>query len=150
MLKSWNINASNSRRTLSTVISARYRSNRRFQMNHRLATALGVAALAIVLTAIFLAPTVTAGQVKEGVNAVTIAAPKTNAKPWVLKKTPDGQPDLQGYWTNNSIIPLQRPNGVTKEFYTQEEFLAKAKQQGTQDAQHNWRCALRLHSIWSG
>src|SRR5712671_3221297 len=135
MLKSWNINASNSRRTLSTVISARYRSNRRFQMNHRLATALGVAALAIVLTAIFLAPTVTAGQVKEGVNAVTIAAPKTNAKPWVLKKTPDGQPDLQGYWTNNSIIPLQRPNGVTKEFYTQEEFLAKAKQQGTQDDQ---------------
>src|SRR5882724_5988125 len=125
MLKSWNINASNSRRTQSTVISARYRLNRRFQMNHqmnhRLATVLGAAALAIALVVLFVAPSVTAGQVKEGVNAVTIAAPKTNAKPWVLKKTPDGQPDLQGYWTNNSIIPLQRPNGVTKEFYTQEE-----------------------------
>jgi hypothetical protein len=69
------------------------------------------------------------------VNAVTIATAKANAKPWVLGKTPDGQPDLQGYWTNNSIIPLQRPNGVTKEFYTQEEFLARAKQQGTQDDQ---------------
>ena len=27
-------------------------------------------------------------------------------------------PDLQGYWTNNSYTPLERPNGVTKEFYT--------------------------------
>jgi hypothetical protein len=105
------------------------------RMNQRLATVLGAAALAIMVAAIFVAPSVTVGQVKEGVNAVTIATAKANAKPWVLGKTPDGQPDLQGYWTNNSIIPLQRPNGVTKEFYTQEEFLARAKQQGTQDDQ---------------
>ena len=103
------------------------------RMNHRLATALGVAALAIVLTVIFLAPSVTAGQVKQGVNAVTIASAKPANKPWTLAKTPDGVPDLQGYWTNNSIIPLERPTNVTKEFYTQEEFLARAKQQGVTD-----------------
>src|SRR5438094_2190597 len=35
--------------------------------------------------------------------------------------TPDGQPDLQGFWTNSTYTPLQRPKGVTKEFYTPEE-----------------------------
>jgi hypothetical protein len=102
-------------------------------MNHRLATVLGIATLAIALTVILLVPSVTTGQVKSGTNAVTVAALKTNSKPWVLSKTPDGQPDLQGYWTNNSIVPLQRAANVTKEFYTQEEFLALAKQQGTRD-----------------
>jgi hypothetical protein len=36
-------------------------------------------------------------------------------------RTPDGQPDLQGFWTNSTYTPLERPNGVTKEFYTPEE-----------------------------
>ena len=26
-----------------------------------------------------------------------------------LPRTSDGQPDLQGYWTNNTVVPLQRP-----------------------------------------
>src|SRR6266850_1335341 len=42
------------------------------------------------------------------------------AKKWTAK-TPDGQPDLQGYWTNSTYTPLQRPQGVTKEFYSAEE-----------------------------
>jgi hypothetical protein len=33
-------------------------------------------------------------------------------------RTPDGQPDLSGYWTNTSSTPLERPKNVTKEFYT--------------------------------
>ncbi len=36
-------------------------------------------------------------------------------------RTPDGQPDLSGYWTNASYTPLQRPKNVTKEFYTPAE-----------------------------
>ena len=36
-------------------------------------------------------------------------------------RTPDGQPDLQGFWSNSTYVPLERPNGVTKAFYTPEE-----------------------------
>ena len=37
-------------------------------------------------------------------------------------RTPDGRPDLQGFWTNASITPLERPRELgAKEFYTEEE-----------------------------
>ena len=41
---------------------------------------------------------------------------------------PDGQPDLQGFWTNSTYVPLERPQGVTKEFYTPDE--ARGSDQG--------------------
>jgi hypothetical protein len=34
---------------------------------------------------------------------------KASARPWQVPRTPDGQPDLQGVWANNSITPLERP-----------------------------------------
>ncbi len=44
-------------------------------------------------------------------------------------RTPDGQPDLQGIWTNATVIPLERPaNLKDKEFYTKEEAAENAKQ----------------------
>jgi hypothetical protein len=46
---------------------------------------------------------------------------KKATKPYKQSKTPDGQPDLEGFWTNSTYTPLQRPKGVTKEFYTLEE-----------------------------
>jgi len=46
-----------------------------------------------------------------------VGVPKTYKAP----RTPDGQPDLQGFWTNNTYVPLERPKGVTKEFYTEQE-----------------------------
>jgi hypothetical protein len=52
------------------------------------------------------------------------AAGQTKAKAYTPAKTADGQPSLQGYWTNNTITPLERPKGVTKEFYTEEELKA--------------------------
>jgi hypothetical protein len=42
-------------------------------------------------------------------------------------RTPDGQPDLQGYWTNSTYTPLQRPSNVINEFYTAEEAAAIEK-----------------------
>jgi len=49
---------------------------------------------------------------------------------WVLPRTPDGQPDLQGVWTNNSVTPLQRPKEVGgKEFYTKLELADVQKRQ---------------------
>jgi len=43
-------------------------------------------------------------------------------------RTPDGQPDLQGFWTNATYTPLERPDGVTKAVYTSEEAEAAIKQ----------------------
>jgi hypothetical protein len=43
------------------------------------------------------------------------------AKPYTAPRTPDGQPDLQGYWSNTTYTPLERPNNVTKEFFSKEE-----------------------------
>jgi len=58
--------------------------------------------------------------------AATTAA-KAPAKAYVAPKTPDGQPDLQGYWGNGTYTPLQRPDNVTKEFYTPDEYAASVK-----------------------
>src|SRR5579872_2893574 len=51
-------------------------------------------------------------------------------KPWTLPRTPDGHPDFQGYWSNASITPLQRPKELgAKEFYTPEEAVAVDKRE---------------------
>ena len=55
------------------------------------------------------------------------AKPETPAKPWKLSRTADGQPDLQGFWTNTTYVPLERPKNVTKEFYTKEEVAENIK-----------------------
>jgi|SoiMethySBSTD1v2_1073268.scaffolds.fasta_scaffold58290_2 hypothetical protein len=53
----------------------------------------------------------------------------TATKAWTPPKTPDGQPDLQGYWTNITITPLERPaNLANKEFFTRAEAEAYEKQ----------------------
>ena len=53
--------------------------------------------------------------------------PAKTAKPWTAPRTPDGQPDLQGFWTNNTYTPLERAKNVTKEFFTEQEALENAK-----------------------
>jgi len=57
------------------------------------------------------------------------AAPAPVAKPWTPPRTVDGQPDLQGYWTNVTLTPLQRPaNLAGKEFFTPQEAAEYEKQ----------------------
>jgi hypothetical protein len=51
----------------------------------------------------------------------------TPAKPWTAPRTQDGQPDLQGFWTNTTYVPLERPKDVTKEFLTKEEVVERIK-----------------------
>ena len=36
----------------------------------------------------------------------------TDTGEWVLPRTPDGHPDLQGNWTNVTVTPIQRPAGA--------------------------------------
>jgi len=41
---------------------------------------------------------------------------------WVVTRTADGQPDLQGYWTTQTFTPLERPESLAdKEFFSEEE-----------------------------
>jgi hypothetical protein len=56
-----------------------------------------------------------------------LATVEGQGRNWVQPRTPDGQPDLQGFWSNSTYVPLERPNGVTKEFYTPEEAAAIRK-----------------------
>src|ERR1700751_2318688 len=44
------------------------------------------------------------------------------AKKWTAPRTPDGQPDLQGIWTNPTITPFERPaEFAVKAFFTKQE-----------------------------
>jgi hypothetical protein len=61
------------------------------------------------------------------------AAAQTRA--YRTPRTPDGQPDLQGFWTNTTYTPLQRPKEVTKEFYTREEALEILKTAATTESE---------------
>jgi hypothetical protein len=67
-------------------------------------------------------------------SAQTKAAPAAAAKAWTVK-TPEGVPDLQGYWTNNAYTPLQRDQNQTKEFFTKEELVADEKRRAAQQAE---------------
>ena len=59
------------------------------------------------------------------------------AKPWTVPRTPDGQPDLQGIWTNASLTPFERPAQFAgKEFFTEEEaaeFARRVNDQSNRD-----------------
>jgi hypothetical protein len=71
--------------------------------------------VALTTAAVMMLPAPIAGQ--------TPAKAATKAgKTWTAPRTPDGVPDLQGYWTNSTLTPLERPKGLgSKEFYTDQE-----------------------------
>jgi hypothetical protein len=90
-------------------------------MSHR--SLVGVGVLTVPLTVVWLATIPVTGQTPS-------AGARTNgtaAKPYAQPRTPDGQPDIQGFWTNSTYTPLERPNNVTKDFYTPAEAAAAEK-----------------------
>jgi hypothetical protein len=57
------------------------------------------------------------------------AQPKGGGKAWIAPRTPDGQPDLQGIWTNATITPFERPASLgDRTFLTEEEAAALERQ----------------------
>ncbi len=83
-------------------------------MSHRLLARAAI--LAIVMAALSSAAALVTAQAP-----ATPATSSPQTKKWTLSRTSDGQPDLQGFWTNTTYVPLERPKNVTKEFYTKEE-----------------------------
>jgi hypothetical protein len=57
------------------------------------------------------------------------------AKPYVPPRTPDGQPDIQGFWTNSTYTPLQRPKDVNKAFYTPAEAIEAEKRAAANESE---------------
>ncbi|NOT28162.1 MAG: hypothetical protein HOP16_18935 [Acidobacteria bacterium] len=88
-------------------------------------------AVPMVLAAAWLNPVAVAGQGRATVGNAAIAT----ATKWTPRRTPDGQPDLQGFWTNTTYTPLQRPPNVTKEFYTPEEAIASIKERAASESE---------------
>jgi hypothetical protein len=93
------------------------------QMSNRFALS---SALAIALAIVLFVPTFVVAQGPSG-GAKTPA--RTNAKSWTTPRTPDGKPDLHGYWTSESFTPLERPvKYAGREFLTDEEVQAAQKE----------------------
>jgi hypothetical protein len=89
---------------------------------------LSSTALGIALTVVLFVPASVAAQSSSGATKADTKMPTRNikavasGKTRALPRTPDGTPDLHGYWTSTSFTPLERParyNG--REFLTTQE-----------------------------
>ena len=57
-----------------------------------------------------------------GLAPAHLSAQTSTAKKWTLRRTPDGQPDLEGNWATATLTPLERPpEFADKEFLTEKE-----------------------------
>jgi hypothetical protein len=69
---------------------------------------------------------VSAQAVKQAAPAAAARTAATAAS--AIPRTPDGKPDMQGYWTNQTFTPVERPAELKdKAFFTAEEAMAWAK-----------------------
>lgn len=69
---------------------------------------------------------------ERGIAQSPISKPAKESKShWVVPRTPDGHPDFQGVWANNSATPLERPKIVEGRAYlTEQEVAALRKKAG--------------------
>ena len=88
-----------------------------------------------MLTAALLVPAYVAAQASHDANTKPVNAntksSSANASTgsWTMPRTPDGQPDLHGYWTSESFTPLERPAK-----YQGREFLSDKEAEEAQKA----------------
>jgi len=92
-------------------------------------------ALHIALASILFVPAFAAAQSSPANKdaAKTVARKNSSApsstKAWAMPRTPDGQPDLHGYWTSETFTPLERPAK-----YAGREFMTDAEAEAAQKA----------------
>ena len=74
----------------------------------RIATPVTGAAIALALAGMIATNAPLSGQAQTAKPATAKPATAKPAARWVLPRTPDGKPDLQGNWTNETQTPLER------------------------------------------
>jgi hypothetical protein len=100
-------------------------------MSHELLSSRAWVVASVVIS---LASLQVAAQTPTTVKKAT-AAKDSSKKAWTLQRTPDGQADLQGMWTNGTITPFERPSDLAgKQFLTEEEAADLEKETAAQRA----------------
>src|SRR5258705_10991261 len=85
-------------------------------------------ALAVVMAIVSLAP-MSFTRVVSGFSRTVTFPGQTRAEGKTPLRTLDGQPNLQGIWTNSTITPMERPRELAgKELFTEKEAADYEKQ----------------------
>ena len=81
-----------------------------------------LAASAALVAIALLAPASAAAQVEGGADG---------SAAWTMPRTPDGHPDMQGYWTTQTFTPVERPEHLGNQAFFTEEEVAELQRQLT-------------------
>jgi hypothetical protein len=77
---------------------------------------------ALALSAVAVVPRPAAGQAPSPAVRPAATPKPAAAKTWTPRRTPDGQPDIQGTWSYATLTPLERPAELAgKETFTAQE-----------------------------
>ena len=104
---------------------------------------VSIAAVAMVIVVLKLTPVPVAGQAPTPSASLGVPADPPLKTPW-------GEPDLQGLWTHDSEIPLQRPAAFAdREFFTDEE-IAEIDSARARRLDHDYRAPVGTPNDVSG
>ena len=84
------------------------------------------------LTIVAAAAVLSTTQGKALAQSINAKPAKTATANWTTPRTVDGQPDLQGVWSNNSATPLERPKELAGRAYLTDQEVAALKKKAAE------------------